>query len=53
MSQLRPEPGAVSGRGLRVALVAARFNGEVVDRLLAGALAELERLGVAEAERQA
>jgi 6,7-dimethyl-8-ribityllumazine synthase len=52
VSQLRPDAAAVSGRGLRVALVAARFNGEIVDRLLEGALAELDRTGVAAKARE-
>ena len=52
MSQLRPDAAAVSGSGLRVAIVAARFNAEVVDRLLAGALAELDRTEVAPGDRQ-
>jgi 6,7-dimethyl-8-ribityllumazine synthase len=47
VSQARPAAAVVSGAGLRVAVVAARFNGEVVERLLAGALAELDRAGVA------
>src|SRR5829696_7772396 len=38
---LAPPPG-------RFAVVAARFNAEVVDRLLDGALAGLKKLGVAE-----
>ena len=52
MSQLRPDSAAVSGRGLRVALVAARFNGEIVDRLVEGALAELDLTGVAAEDRE-
>jgi 6,7-dimethyl-8-ribityllumazine synthase len=47
LSQLRPDAANVSGTGLRVAVVASRFNGEVVERLLAGALAALDRAGVA------
>ena len=39
------EPGAI-GRGLRVALVCARFNGAITLRLLAGALEVLEDAGV-------
>ena len=34
------------GRGLRIGIVAARFNAEVVERLLETAQAELGRLGV-------
>lgn len=35
----------VAAGGLRVGVVAARFHADVVDRLLAGAVAEVERLG--------
>jgi 6,7-dimethyl-8-ribityllumazine synthase len=42
--------GTASGAGGRFAIVAARFNGELVDRLLAGALACLERHDVPAAE---
>src|SRR5262245_55553418 len=35
-------------QGLRIAIVAARFNAFVVDRLLAGALEALKRNGVSE-----
>lgn len=34
------------GAGLRVAVIAARFGGDVVERLLETTVAELERLGV-------
>jgi 6,7-dimethyl-8-ribityllumazine synthase len=51
VSQLRPDAAAVSATGLRVAVVASRFNGEVVERLLAGALAELDRAGVGAGDR--
>jgi 6,7-dimethyl-8-ribityllumazine synthase len=37
--------GRLSGAGLRVALVCARFNDFITDRLLAGALDALERHG--------
>ena len=43
--------GSGDGTGLRLALVCSRFNSQVTDRLLAGALAELGRRGVAEADR--
>jgi len=36
----------LTGAGLRVGIVASRFNEEIVAKLLAGARAELERLGV-------
>jgi len=36
----------LKGTGLRVGIVASRFNEELVEKLLAGARAELERLGV-------
>lgn len=44
----RPRPDAASqeGGGLRIGIVAARFNAEVVDRLIETAWDELERLGV-------
>jgi 6,7-dimethyl-8-ribityllumazine synthase len=38
--------GEPDGTRRGVAIVAARFNGEITNRLLAAALAELERLGV-------
>jgi 6,7-dimethyl-8-ribityllumazine synthase len=50
MSTLRPEETRVTGRGRRFAVVAARFNAEVVDRLVEGALAVFARHGV---EREA
>ena len=43
------EPTAV-GRGLRIALVCARFNGAITLRLLEGALAALEAAGVDRAD---
>jgi 6,7-dimethyl-8-ribityllumazine synthase len=39
---------ALDGRDLRVAVIAARFNGEVVERLVAGARACLRGAGVAD-----
>ena len=42
--------GDISGRGRRFGLVASRFNGRVVDLLLAGAVDCLGRHGVAEAD---
>src|SRR5512139_1470841 len=47
MSTQRPPVPALDGAGRRVGVVAARFNSEVVDRLLDGALAALARCGVA------
>ena len=43
---------AVDARGVRVAIVAARFNDFVTDRLLDGAIECLERHGGSEAERR-
>jgi len=40
--------GRLRGEGLRVAVVASRFNALVADRLLAGALEALARVGVDE-----
>lgn len=37
----------LDGTGLRIAIVAAQFHAEIVERLLETARAELERLGVA------
>ena len=51
MSQERPQPAAVDGAGLRVGVVASRFNGEIVERLLEGAISALERAGVAPGDR--
>jgi 6,7-dimethyl-8-ribityllumazine synthase len=39
--------GAPTGRRRGVAIVASRFNGDITNKLLASALAELERAGVA------
>jgi 6,7-dimethyl-8-ribityllumazine synthase len=41
-----PVLGDLDAAGLRVAIVAARFNAEVVDRLVEGAVARLEELGI-------
>ena len=43
--------GSSDGTGLRLAIACSRFNGEVTELLLAGAVAELERSGVAEEDR--
>jgi 6,7-dimethyl-8-ribityllumazine synthase len=52
MSAASPHPSsaAPSGRGLRVGVVAARFNAGVVDRLLAGARRGLRATGVADSD---
>jgi 6,7-dimethyl-8-ribityllumazine synthase len=51
MSQFRPTAAVPSAAGLRVAIVAAQFNAEIVDRLLAGAQEALDAAGVAAADR--
>ena len=38
--------GKLDGAGMRIAIVVARFNSLVTDRLLAGALDALARYGV-------
>ena len=38
--------GELSAAGLRIAIVASRYNPKVCDGLLSGALSELERLGL-------
>lgn len=53
MSNLRPPPASASGAGLRIALVASRFNEEIVERLLAGAVEALRDAGVETAGREA
>lgn len=40
--------GGLNGRGLRIAVIASRFNEDVTERLLAGALAELAEHNVDE-----
>ena len=42
--------GNLNAAGLKIAVVCARFNGFITDRLLAGALDALKRSGVAEAD---
>jgi len=42
--------GAMNAHGRRFALVAARFNAEIVDRLIAGAREALREAGAAEAD---
>lgn len=51
MNRGRPvviDPAALDGRGLRVAVIAARFNAEVTDRLMEGAIQTLRAHGVTE-----
>jgi 6,7-dimethyl-8-ribityllumazine synthase len=38
--------GELSAAGLKIAIIASRYNPQVCDGLLSGALAELERLGL-------
>lgn len=45
---MRVHEGSLDGAGLRVALVASRFNEAVVEKLVAGALDCLRRHGVAD-----
>lgn len=52
MSTLRPPPASGSGAGLRIAVVASRFNEEIVSRLLDGAAAALDEAGVGAAARE-
>lgn len=43
--------GSGEGAGLRIAIACSRFNGQVTAPLLAGAISELDRLGVGERQR--
>ena len=45
MAGSRAATGDVDARGMRIAIVAARFNATIVDGLIEGAQAELERCG--------
>ncbi len=47
-----PDSLSLDGAGRRFGIVAARFHGAIVDRLLAGAQAALRAHGVAEADIQ-
>ena len=47
MSEIRKIQGALQGAGRRFAVVSARFNGRISERLAAGAVDCLERHGVA------
>ncbi len=49
MSLASPKPAAINGAAFKIGLVAARFNGELVDALLARVLATLKSAGVKEA----
>lgn len=46
MSELRPVEGSFDPAGARFAIVVARWNGEITENLLTGALGALERHGV-------
>ena len=50
MGTAGPAAANPGGAGLRIALVASRFNESFCERLLQGALAELARLGVTAAD---
>ena len=50
MGTAGPAAANLGGAGLRIALVASRFNESFCERLLQGALAELARLGVTAAD---
>jgi 6,7-dimethyl-8-ribityllumazine synthase len=50
MSEIREIKGALQGAGRRFAVVVARFNARISDRLVAGAVDCLERHGVAAAD---
>ena len=43
--------GEPKGQGRRVAVVASRFNSEIVEKLVAGAVQTLTQRGVAETDR--
>lgn len=50
MSTVTTIAGRLDARGLKVAIVAARFNDFIVDRLISGALDYLERHGIDDAD---
>ncbi|NBD39250.1 MAG: 6,7-dimethyl-8-ribityllumazine synthase [Verrucomicrobia bacterium] len=50
MSTDRPESPAVDGEGLRVGLIAARYNFQLVNSLLESTITTLRRAGVAEGD---
>lgn len=49
-SPVEPGRGSVDATGLRVAVLAARFNAEITDRLLQGSLEALREHGATEAD---
>lgn len=49
MSAIVEHSGDIHGQGLRIGIAVARFNAEITDALLKGALLALERCGVAPA----
>ncbi|HEX5226056.1 MAG TPA: 6,7-dimethyl-8-ribityllumazine synthase [Bryobacteraceae bacterium] len=48
MTEGKPIQEQLDARGLKFAVVCARFNGEITERLLAGALDALKRAGASE-----
>ena len=46
MNQVKTIAGRLDAKGLKVAIVATRFNDFIVDRLVGGALDYLERHGL-------
>ena len=48
MSEFRPIEGSYDVTGVRIGIVVARWNGEITESLLAGALRALARHGVAD-----
>ena len=50
MSTVTTIVGQLDAKGLKVAIVAARFNDSIVDRLISGALDYLERHGIDDAD---
>jgi 6,7-dimethyl-8-ribityllumazine synthase len=47
---VKPIEGRISAQGLRVAIVASRWNGEIVDKLVAGAIEAITAAGGREAD---
>lgn len=45
-------PASLEGAGLKIGIVMSRFNQDVCEGLLSAAVAELQRLGVADADMQ-